>query len=98
MIKLLVVGCAYKGRTTFVKKLIKKTSKTSLASNLLFEIDQWMYSPSSTVSPVTFEVWDFSGKVCTHMKQSNVIDIHIEILLWKSSLLLFKTSYLPCGV
>ena len=61
---ILVVGCASKGRTTFVKRLMKdKTMKGSSQSNLLFEMDEWTYSPSSNVSPVTFKIWDFSGKV-----------------------------------
>lgn len=70
--KLLVVGCANKGRTTFVKKLMmKKAPKMSSTSDMLFEIDEWTYSPSSTISPVTFEIWDFNAKVrvCVHVKQ-----------------------------
>lgn len=61
--KLLVVGCANKGRTSVVKKLGKKTVWTLTHSNLLFEIDEWTYSPSANASPINFNIYDFSGKV-----------------------------------
>ena len=67
--KILVVGCASKGRTTFVKRLMKeKTVRGPPQSNLLFEMDEWTYSPSSNVSSVTFKIWDFSGRVCKHVR------------------------------
>ena len=47
-----------------MKKLMKKTPRAASTSNLLFEIDEWTYQPSSSVTPVTFEIWDFSEKVC----------------------------------
>lgn len=96
--KILVVGSASKGRTTFVKRLMRERTRGSFQSNLLFEIDEWTYSPSSNVSPVTFKIWDFSGKVCIDIIY---IYIHIfiaEILLWKSPLLLFKACNLSCSV
>ena len=60
-----MIGGANKGKTTFVKGLTnKKGSKPLSQSDKLFEIDEWTYSPSSNASPVTFIIWDFSGKVC----------------------------------
>ena len=76
--KLLVVGCASKGRTTFVKRLKKEKALRGLSqSELFFEMDDWTYSPSSNVSPVTFKIWDFSGKVrIKHLNTTGPYHIH----------------------
>lgn len=62
--KLLVLGCSKKERTTFVKRLTKKTMKTS-HGDMVFEMDEWVYSPSSNIPPVTFDVWNLSRNVCS---------------------------------
>ena len=62
--KILVVGSGSKGKTTFVKRLIKeRATRGSSQNDLIFEMDEWTYSSGSNVVPVTFKIWNFNGKV-----------------------------------
>ena len=76
--KILVVGSDSKGKTTFVKRMIKeKAIRGSSHSNLIFEMDEWTYSLGSTVAPVTFKIWNFNGKVSV-----KIVDFSCNIIMF----------------
>jgi len=64
--KLIVVGCGERGKTTLLRRLrglpFEGTGRT-----VGIEIEQWTYptNPSHKQQPITFMTWDFAGQVST---------------------------------
>ena len=57
-IKLIVVGCGERGKTTLLHRL-KGLSIENINRTVGIDIEQWTYGQP----PITFITWDFAGQV-----------------------------------
>ena len=58
--KLMLVGCANRGKTTLVEHLLGKEFKNKPTAGL--DISEWWYQPSVNRKAFHFTIWDFRGQ------------------------------------
>ena len=58
--KLMLVGCANRGKTTLVENLLGKEFKNKPTAGL--DISEWWYQPSVNRKAFHFTIWDFRGQ------------------------------------